>query len=227
LNLAADGRILNRAGRHGDKPLASGDFRMRATILALFAAALAGPALAQVSAPPIAQIDTELTKGRCRFIADDGEVGHYALKRCPGLGGSIVYTEAGVNFVSLSFHWGKVKASKVVRSWSLGDKLEWRGTRDKRGFTPYAVIVRVIVRDHEKDESHNVWGVLRIERRNACLNAAIEEDANSDALAIARKIADETGSRTNCKDIKPKIVGVSTRWGAEVTGAREGDRKPD
>lgn len=198
---------------------------MRAVLLALLIATSAAPAFIQTShaSPAAAQMDTELVKGRCRFIADDGEVGHYALKRCPGLGGAVVYTEAGVNFVSLSFRWGKAKTGKLVQSWSLGDKLEWRGTRDRRGFTPYAVIVR----DHEKDESHNVWGVLRIEKNNACLNAAIEEEANTDALAIARKVADETGSRTDCRDIKPKIVGISTRWAAEVTGEREGDRKPD
>ena len=53
---------------------------MRA-ILILMLGILATPALPQT----VTSVDTELVKGRCRFIDDDGEVGHYALKRCPGL----------------------------------------------------------------------------------------------------------------------------------------------
>src|SRR5436190_19142275 len=94
---------------------------MRA-LLALLMMTLAGPALAEA----VTRIDTELVKGRCRFIADDGEVGHYAEKRCPGLAGARVHTVAGVNRVSLQFRWGKAKSRQVVESWSIGDKLEWR-----------------------------------------------------------------------------------------------------
>jgi hypothetical protein len=53
---------------------------MRALALFLLTIAAVEPALAQSAQ----SLDTELVKGRCRFIADDGEVGHYALKRCPG-----------------------------------------------------------------------------------------------------------------------------------------------
>jgi len=91
------------------------------TLLALLMMTLAGPALAET----VTRIDTELVKGRCRFIADDGEVGHYAEKRCPGLAGARVQTVAGVNRVSLQFRWGKAKPRQVVESWSIGDKLEW------------------------------------------------------------------------------------------------------
>ena len=74
-------------------------------LLLLLTLIAAEPALAQA---PIS-IETELVKGRCRFIEDDGEVGHYALKRCPGLNGIKVYTTAGVQQVSLSFGFGKAK----------------------------------------------------------------------------------------------------------------------
>src|SRR5581483_7557235 len=117
---------------------------MRATFLLslMLIAAFAG----QASAQPVS-VETELVKGRCRFIADDGEVGDYAEKRCPGLGGAQVYTVARVSRVSLSLRWGKKKADDIVQSWSLGTKLEWRGVGNKNAFKPYAAIVTAIVRD--------------------------------------------------------------------------------
>jgi hypothetical protein len=94
---------------------------MRAILAVMIIAMLAEPALAQT----VTSMDTELAKGRCRFIETDGEVGDYALKRCPGLAGARVFTEAmGAHNVSLSFQWGKAKALDVVKSYSIGTKLE-------------------------------------------------------------------------------------------------------
>jgi len=155
-------------------------------------AMLAEPALAQA----VTHVDTELVKGRCRFIDDDGEVGDYALKRCPGLAGARVFTVAAVSHVSLSFR-GKVKAENVVSGYSLGDKLEWRGIKSKQGFEPYAVIVRVIQRDPDKltdekepEKRFNVLAVLRVEPRIACLMAVADETENKNALVLARAAAD-------------------------------------
>ena len=187
---------------------------MRRLLLLVMLGALAEPALAQT----VTSIDTELVKGRCRFIADDGEVGHYALKRCPGLAGARVYTVAGVNKVSLSFRWGKAKAEDVVEDYSIGDKLEWRGIRGKQGLKPHAAIVRIIVKDHEKDERHNVWGVIRMEPRNACLMAVIDEAANPDAITLARTTADAEAPNLACAKNKTKIVGTASRWAQEVIG---------
>jgi hypothetical protein len=198
---------------------------MRA-ILILLLAALATPSLAQA----VAKIDTELTKGRCRFIADDGEVGDYALNRCPGLAGAQVETVAGAGNVALSFRYGRKLVKDVVREWSIGSKLEWRGTRNAKGFTPHASIVQLIVMDRDtmdrdKPEKHNVWAVIRMEPRNACLMAVIDASANPDALTLARNIADAEAPNTACvtgKDsLKPKIVGTQTRWAKEAAGLDE------
>jgi hypothetical protein len=124
--------------------------------LALALAALAEPALAQA----VTHIDTELVKGRCRFIADDGEVGHYALKRCPGLAGARVYTESGVTSLKLSFRWGKRKV-EVINS---------------------------------------------------------GEEANSDALTLARKTADSEAPSFSCANGKAKAVGTATKWTREAIG---------
>jgi hypothetical protein len=187
---------------------------MRAIMLALAIAILPHPAHAQT----ITSIDTELVKGRCRFVADDGEVGHYALKRCPGLAGARVYTEAGVNTVKLSFRWGKRKV-EVVDSGSIGTKLEWRGTKSRQGFKPHAVIVTIVVKDYPSEARHNVLGVLRMEPRNACLMAVIDEAANDGALALARKTADSEAQAFSCTNGKAKVVGSATKWTQEAIGS--------
>jgi hypothetical protein len=186
---------------------------MRTILLALAVGAL--PQLAE--AQSITSIDTELVKGRCRFVADDGEVGHYALKRCPGLAGARVYTEAGVNSVKLSFRWGKRK-EEVIDSGSVGDKLEWRGTKTRQGFKPHAVIVTIVVKEYPAEKRHNVLGVLRMEPRNACLMAVVDEAANEGALALARKTADSEAPSFSCANGKAKVVGAATQWTREAIG---------
>src|SRR5689334_16315951 len=139
---------------------------MRARLLlpCTFIAIFIGPAWAQPTS-----VETELVKGRCRFIADDGEVGDYAEKRCPGLGGAQVYTVARPSRVSLSLRWRAKKADDIVQGWSLGKKLEWRGLGHGNAFKPYAAIVTAIMHDAEADrnDTHNVIAILRIEPRNA------------------------------------------------------------
>ena len=189
---------------------------MRASLLLSFAlvASFASAAAAQP-----ASVETELVKGRCRFIADDGEVGDYAEKRCPGLAGAQVYTVARSSRVSLSLRWGKKKADDIVESWSLGTKLEWRGLGRRQAFKPYAAIVTAIVREEETDKNHNVLAVLRIEPRNACLAAAIDVEANKDALAMARRTADIDAPKFTCGSDKPRVVGAAGLAAQAVIGS--------
>jgi hypothetical protein len=186
----------------------------RIAILLLMLAASSGPALAQA----VTAIETELVKGRCKFIADDGEVGHYALKRCPGL----------------SFRKGKGKEIEVFSNGSIGLKLEWRGIKDKQGFKPHAVIVELIIKDYDlpndKRDEYKVWGVIRMEPRNACLMAVIDAAANPDALTLARHSADSDAPGSACiknkETLKPRIVGAETRWAKEAAGLAEPPEQP-
>ncbi len=195
---------------------------MRAILPMLLAALFAEPALAQT---PVS-IDTPLNvKKPCRVVDDDGEVGDYTLVRCPGLGGSRVYTEASPANVKLSIRWGgKPQAGHVANGYSLGDKLEWRGVRDKSGFRPYAVIVRIIERDHEsmdnegRFKTYNVLGVIRIGNREACPIAAIDEAANPGALELARATADAAAMNFTCGKDKAKIAGKPTKWAQDAIG---------
>ena len=172
-----------------------------------------GTALAQSTA----SITTELTRGRCKFIDDDGEVGHYALKRCPGQSGIRIYTEATMQRVALFFQWAKSPLTReVTRTRSLGEKIEWRGTKGRKGFEPEAALVTLIVADDE-DNRHNVLAVIRIEGILACVMAVADETANTDATALARKAADAPGD-FSCEQDKAKILGVETRWAKAAIG---------
>ena len=188
---------------------------MRAALLLslTLVAVFAGSASAQP-----ASVETELVKGRCRFIADDGEVGDYAEKRCPGLAGAQVHTVARPSRVSLSLRWRGKKADNIVQSWSLGTKIAWRGFGARNSFKPYAAIVTAIARDHDTDQNHDVIAVLRIEPRNACLAAAIDVAANKDAMALARQTADGAARTFACGTDQARVVGAASVWAQQVTG---------
>ena len=198
---------------------------MRTLLLALMVGTLAAPALAQ----PVS-FETPLVKGGCRFIDDDGEVGHYALKRCPGLDGARVYTEAGLHTVGLYFRWGRQKyQGTVIKSDSLGLKLEWRGIGTKAALKPYATIVTAVIKDidqnGENEKRYNVLAVMRMEKRNACLMALIDEAGNKNALALARSTADAEAPKFSCAKDKPRIVGEASYWAQRVIGFGDENEK--
>jgi hypothetical protein len=80
------------------------------------------------------------------------------------------------------------------------------------------VLVTIVVKDYPAETRHNVLGVLRMEPRNACLMAVIDEQANGDALALARKTADEEAPSFSCASGQAKVVGAATKWTHEAIG---------
>jgi hypothetical protein len=74
---------------------------------------------------------------------------------------------------------------------------------------------------YEKEEKHDVWAVIRMEKRNACLMAVVDVAANPDALKLARSIADDEAPTAVCAKLKPKIAGEKTCWAEEAIGADE------
>jgi hypothetical protein len=163
-------------------------------------------------------ITTELTKGRCKFIDDDGEVGHYALKRCPGPTGMQLYTEATMQTVTLFLQRGKSPITReMVKSRSIGEKVEWRGVRTRGAFEPYAALLRVIVSDDE-DNRFNVLTGVRIEWLGTGVMAAVDETANADATALARAAADKNADAFSCGRDQPAMLGVATKWAKRAAG---------
>jgi hypothetical protein len=97
----------------------------------------------------------------------------------------------------------------------------------RQGFKPYAVILQIIVRDDSaRDDgtykTHDVLGVIRMEPRDACLFAIVDEGANPDALALARITADTEALSFDCATLKPKIVGKTSQWAQKAIG-EDGD----
>jgi hypothetical protein len=166
---------------------------------------------------------TELLKGRCTFISIDEETNEEQVKRCPGHGGAVVLTRASHTNVYLSFRWSKKRvAEDVVRGWSLGDKVEWRGGRNGKQFIPYATIVRVITKDPETlVGGGHVLAVMRMEKQRACLAAAVDVAANWDANALAREAADTFARTFSCAKDKPRLFGPGTTSTEQVIGTVE------
>ncbi len=139
-----------------------------------------------------------------------------------------------MNDVALSFRKGKGKEIEVFSNGSIGLKLEWRGIKDKQGFKPHATIVELIIKDYDlpndKRDEHKVWGVIRMEPRNACLMAVIDAAANPDALTLARQSADSDAPGSVCiknkETLKPKIVGAETRWAQGSGRSRRAAEQP-
>ena len=177
---------------------------------------LAGPASAQSATSRTTSLE------KCRIIDDDGEVGDYTLERCPGLAGARVYVDWSASHTTLSFRWGKAKSGGVT-GYGLGGTLEWRGFKGRRGFAPCAIIVRVKLRDDDirldgAFNTNNVLAVVRMEKRNACLMAAIDETTNPDALLLARATADAKAAKFACAKDKPRIVGKPSQWAQRTIG---------
>lgn len=179
--------------------------------------ALVGVSAAHAQAPE--SLYTELLKGRCKFISIDEETNEEQIKRCPGHGAQVL-TRASHTTVYLGFRWSKTHAAEdVVSGWSLGDKVEWRGLRSRSGFAPYATIVRVITKHPETMRGGgHVLAVLRMEKRNACLAAAVDVSANKEANALARGAADTFVRAFSCDQDKPRVFGATSEWMEQVIG---------
>ena len=176
-----------------------------------------------LAAAPAAAADSmisPLVGARCRFTDSDGAVGDFAVKRCPGPGGLQLITRATPGNVDLSFHRPNArKAEYVIGGRTLGERIEWRGTKGRAGFAPYAAMLRVVVADSPRTENwFNVLAVIRVEARTACRLAAIDEAANPDPMALARATADAVAPAFRCGKDEPRVAGVVTQWSREVIG---------
>jgi hypothetical protein len=174
---------------------------------------------------------TELLKGRCKFISIDKETNEEQVKRCPGHAGAQVLTRASHTAVYLSFRFGKRETDDIVSGWSLGDKVEWRGVRTAKDFAPYATIVRVITKDPRTlVAGGHVLAVMRMEKRSACLAAAVDVAANKDkdANALAREAADAYARTFVCGKGEPRVFGAAGEAMEQVIGTppREREQPP-
>jgi hypothetical protein len=108
---------------------------------------------------------------------------------------------------------------------SFGDRIEWRSDNSGR---PYAIIVGWSFADNDspdatgRPKSRRLLVVMRLPPGPVCEIAYIDRDANGDAIALARKAADDVARDFKCGTAKTAIVGnagpaiaAMTRIGAD------------
>ncbi|HEX8165665.1 MAG TPA: hypothetical protein VF601_07745 [Beijerinckiaceae bacterium] len=189
-------------------------------------------ALIVAAAPALGQAPesryTELAGGRCRFVSADRETGEDAVKRCPGHGGAEVETLSSHTRLSIGYRFSaRQRAENVVSAWSAGRTVEWRGIKARKGFEPYAAIVRLLMKDHEAGKpgpvaDGEVLAVMRVDPREAeaCVIAYVDARANREPNRLARDAADRLGPAFDCGSEKPAVVGAGTRWTAALIGEK-------
>jgi hypothetical protein len=193
-------------------------------IVAAAAMLAAAPALGQA---PESRY-TELVGGRCRFISGSRAPEADEVKRCPGHGGAEVETRYSHTRLSLSYRFSeKQRADDVVGAWSAGKTVEWRGIKGKKGFEPYAAIVRLAMKDHENGKpgpvaDGEVLAVMRVDPREAeaCAIAYVDAKANANPNLLARDAADRLGPAFDCGSEMAAVIGAATRWTSELIAAR-------
>jgi hypothetical protein len=194
---------------------------------------IAAAALFFAAAPALGQAPesryTELVGGRCRFISGSKAAEADDVKRCPGHGGAEVETRYGHTRLSLGYRFSeRQRAEDVVGAWSAGKTVEWRGIKAKKGFEPYATIVRLKMKDHENGKpgpvaDGEVLAVMRIDPREseACAIAYVDATANANPNLLARDAADRLGPAFDCGSEKAAVIGTETRWTRELRQRRE------
>lgn len=183
--------------------------------LTLAAALLAGsplfamPAVAQT----VVSTTTKLALDKCRHTtrADDEDYGEW---RCKGFAGIDIYVSAGDQRIYVSF--GKNPRNERAAEETLasfngeGDKIEWRSLRGADGkLKPFATIMpwsTTVAKDDETVRGRMLV-VTRLGPKGICHVGYVDAQANPDAEALARKIADETARTFKCDVDKPVVSG--------------------
>ena len=163
---------------------------------------------------------TDLVGRSCKFepigtgLGDD----EYQTKRCPGLGSAIVKTSSEHTQVALGFEWPRTRpVDGVLRNWSIGTRMEWRGTAGPKGFEPYAATVRVLFpKDGGPNTERQLLAIMRVTRGQACVVGVVDIVANPNAYDLARRVADGKARAADCRSVQPTVEGAPSTWTADL-----------
>lgn len=115
----------------------------------------------------------------------------------------------------LGFAFGKEKTGPLFRAWSVGERLEWRGIEEAGRFRPYAAMVRALfAREDGRTVERQVLVVLKVAAGQACAMRVIDMTENRLAYDLARRAADSTARRHDCRRDKVHVLGVPSPWTA-------------
>ncbi len=186
---------------------------MRAVLKAILALPLlivvADAALAET-----ASVYTPLDLNKCRHTAGK-EVEDEGSWSCAGHAGLSVYVAGGDqrSYVSYGPRANtQPAATQTLASFNgQGKTVEWRGERGADGVVkPYATIMRwstAVLGDAYEQVKGQVLVVTRLGPGGVCHVGYVDARANTDANALAQKIADENARTFKCGKYKPLILG--------------------
>jgi hypothetical protein len=164
------------------------------------------------TANPVKSLYTTVDLKACKKVKRDRQVRAW---RCAGLAGIPVYVAAGDlrQFVSVGADADKRRAAtqtlgtanSIFAHGSARAIVEWRFVRRGEQQLPYAIIVRF----HTMSPAQNgdVLVVLKVDARETCHVAYIDAQANTNAIVLARAIADEKARGFDCRG-EPLLQGV-------------------
>jgi hypothetical protein len=182
------------------------------------AIAIAGclvPALgpAPVAANPVKSLYTTIDLKACRQIRRHRDGGAW---QCEGLAGYPVYLAEGDlrQFVSVGADAEKRRAATqtlgafntIFEKGSRRATIEWRFDRRGERKLPYATIVRF--HTSREDRSGDVLVVSKVSGSETCHMAYIDALANTDAIALARHVADKQAKAFDCRK-EPHTEGAT------------------
>lgn len=181
-------------------------------ISALVAAAfIAGP----LSASPLKSLYTTIDLTRCRQTSKGPDGGSWL---CEGLSGYPVYIAEGDlrTFVSVGRNPRKRRAAEqtlapfnsLFRGNSQRATLEWRFVKRDGKVEPFATIQRYFTKSDTA--AGEVLVVTKVTRTEDCHVAYIDALANTDAIVLARAVADNEARKFDCK-AEPRTVGKRGR----------------
>jgi hypothetical protein len=168
--------------------------------------------LASAGANPLKSLYTTIDLRSCKQLKQQPDGGAW---RCPGLPGFPVYIAEGDlrQFVSVGEHAESRRAATQTLSafnsiFATGGNratIEWRFVRRGERHIPYATIVRF--HTSHAGRTGDVLVVSKVSEGETCHVAYIDALANPDAIALARRVADEKARGFDCRQ-EPRAEGV-------------------
>jgi hypothetical protein len=168
-----------------------------------------GPAVAN----RVKSLYTTIDLAACKQVKRHRDGGAW---RCSGLGGMPVYVAEGDlrQFLSIGSNAEKRRAASqtlgpfnsIFERGGNRATVEWRFDRRGDRQIPYAIIVRF----HTSQEGRkgDVLVVLKVGESETCHVAYVDALANSDAIALARQIADRQAKTFDCRQ-EPLTEGAT------------------
>lgn len=200
-------RRMSAAGRAPDA-IAGGVF-------AVFSVAVILGSPTAAHANPLKSLYTTIDLKTCQQVKRHSDGGAWI---CAGLEGYPVYVAEGDlrTFVSVGPAPEKRRAAtqtlksfnSLFRGKSSRATLEWRFVRKNGQPVPYATIQRYFTKSDAK--SGEVLVVTKVTPTEDCHVAHLDALATPNAIAVARKIADDEARKFDCK-LEPKTAGSPGR----------------